>query len=106
MINRISTAGDFMIFIYPVISFRDSITHQGSKENLIGKNPSKELVHNFSNEEQVTAQTPPTFLVHAQDDDVVPLANSVVFLEALTKHKVPGEMHVYQKRWTWIWAAQ
>ncbi|MCW3112377.1 MAG: alpha/beta hydrolase [Segetibacter sp.] len=94
---NVSLRPDFMILIYPVISFKDSITHRGSKGSLIGKNPSPQLVRNFSNEEQVTAQTPPTFLVHAQDDDVVPVANSIKFLEALTRNKVGAEMHVYPK---------
>lgn len=88
---------DFAVLIYPVISFRDSITHHGSKENLIGKNPSPELVHRFSNEEQVTSQTPTSFLVHAADDDVVPVANSISFAEALVKNKVPVELHIYPK---------
>lgn len=88
---------DFMVLLYPVISFSDSITHQGSKTNLIGKNPTPELIHNFSNEEQVTPQTPPTFLVHAVDDKTVPVANSIRFLETLQRNKVPAEMHLYQK---------
>jgi acetyl esterase/lipase len=87
---------DFMVLLYPVISFRDSITHRGSRENLIGKNALEQQLHNFSNEEQVNAQTPPTFLVHAVDDDVVPVANSIWFLEALHKNKVAVEMHLYQ----------
>lgn len=87
---------DFAILIYPVISFKDSITHHGSRDNLIGKNPSPDLVHRFSNEEQVTSKTPPSFLVHAADDDVVPVANSIAFAEALVKNKVPVELHLYQ----------
>jgi len=87
---------DFAVLIYPVISFKDSITHHGSKDNLIGKNPDATLVHRFSNEEQVTPQTPPSFLVHAADDDVVPVANSIAFVEALVKNKVPAELHLYQ----------
>ncbi len=94
--ENISLRPDFMVLLYPVISFRDSIVHRGSKENLIGKKPSEEMVHRFSNEEQVTAQTPPTFLIHAVDDDIVPVANSISFLEVLHKNKVPAEMHLYQ----------
>lgn len=94
--SHTSLRPDFAVLLYPVISFRDSITHKGSKENLIGKNPSEVLVHRFSNEEQVTPQTPPSFLVHAADDDVVPVANSIVFVEALVKNKVPVELHLYQ----------
>ena len=86
--GNVSLRPDFTVLLYPVISFKDGITHHGSKDNLIGKNPSAEMVHNFSNEEQVTAQTPPTFLVHAVDDNVVPVANSIAFFEALKKYRV------------------
>ena len=95
--NHTSLRPDFAVLIYPVISFKDSIAHHGSMENLIGKNPWSELVHRFSNEEQVTAKTPPSFLVHAADDDVVPVANSIAFTEALVRNKVPAELHIYQK---------
>jgi len=87
---------DFMILGYPVISFDDSIGHIGSRDALINKNPDQKLLHYFSNEEQVTTQTPPTFLVHASDDDAVKVANSVLFYEALIKNKVPAELHVYE----------
>ena len=87
---------DFAVLLYPVISFNDSIAHKGSKENLIGKNPSAALAHRFSNEERITTKTPPVFLVHAIDDDVVPAANSIAFTEALARNKVPAEMHLYQ----------
>lgn len=94
--DRTSLRPDFAVLIYPVISFKDSITHKGSKENLIGKTPSPALVHRFSNEEQITSKTPPAFVVHAIDDDAVPVANSISFVEALAKNKVPAEMHLYQ----------
>jgi acetyl esterase/lipase len=87
---------DFMILIYPVISFNDEIGHVGSKDNLLGKNPDEKLVHLFSNEEQVTPQTPPTFLVHASDDDDVNPENSIRFYQALLKNKVPAELHLYE----------
>jgi acetyl esterase/lipase len=87
---------DFMMLIYPVITFNGSIAHIGSRDNLIGKNPDKKLLHLFSNEEQVTAQTPPTFLVHASDDDGVDPENSIVFYQMLLKHKVPAELHLYE----------
>lgn len=88
---------DFMILGYPVISFADSIGHIGSRDALINKNPDQKLLHYFSSEEQVTAQTPPTFLVHASDDDAVKVDNSILFYEALIKNKVPAELHVYEK---------
>ena len=87
---------DFMILIYPVISFNDSIGHIGSRDQLIGKNPSAEKIKEYSNELQVNAQTPPTFLVHASDDDVVNPQNSIRFYEALVNNKVRAEMHIYQ----------
>ncbi|WP_235998449.1 alpha/beta hydrolase [Hymenobacter sp. BT559] len=85
----------FLMLIYPVISFSDSLKHAGSRNNLIGATPSADQVRLYSNELQVTAQTPPTFLVHAEDDKVVPVQNSVVFYQALHRHNVPTEMHLY-----------
>jgi len=87
---------DFLLLIYPVISFNDSIGHLGSRDNLIGKNADKNMVHLFSNEEQVTSQTPPTFLVHASDDDAVNPENSIRFYQALLKNKIPAELHLYE----------
>jgi len=87
---------DFMILIYPVISFNDSIGHIGSRDNLLGKNPDKKLIELFSNERQVTSQTPPTFLVHASDDDGVRPENSIRFYLALLNNKVPAELHLYE----------
>jgi acetyl esterase/lipase len=87
---------DFMILIYPVISFNDSIGHTGSRDNLLGKNPDKNLVQLFSNELQVTEKTPPTFLVHASDDDGVLPENSIRFYQALLRNKVPAELHLYE----------
>jgi len=88
---------DFMILIYPVISFTDSIGHIGSKENLIGRSPSKELIHYFSNEKHICSATPPAFITQSYDDIVVPLSNSIVFFEALRKFSVPAELHIYSK---------
>lgn len=87
---------DFMILIYPVISFNDAIGHVGSRDNLLGKNPDKNLVQLFSNELQVTSQTPPTFLVHASDDNGVLPENSIRFYQALLRNKVPAELHLYE----------
>jgi acetyl esterase/lipase len=93
--DNVNLRPDFGILMYPVVSFGD-IAHKGSKNNLIGNNPSPEMVDLYSNEKQVTANTPPTFLVHAQDDKTVPVMNSVVFYEAMVKAGVKGEMHLYQ----------
>ena len=95
--DTISVRPDFAILIYPVISFYDSITHKGSKLNLIGKNPSVELSNKFSNELQVTKKSPPAFLVHAGDDGTVPVENSIRFYQACIKNSVPVEMHLYPK---------
>jgi acetyl esterase/lipase len=94
--NNINLRPDFSIFIYPVISFQDSIGHIGSRDQLIGKDPVASLRDSFSNELQVTAQTPPTFFVHATDDDVVPVMNSITFYGALIHNKVSAEMHIYK----------
>ncbi len=94
--NNTSLRPDFMLLIYPVISFDDSIGHRGSRDNLIGKNPSEEKKKYYSNELQVTADTPPTFLVHASDDEGVYPENSIRFYQACLQHHVPVEMHLYQ----------
>jgi acetyl esterase/lipase len=94
--DNISARPDFSILIYPVISMDDAITHKGSKENLLGKNASSEMVSNYSNEKQVTAETPKTFLVHATDDKAVPVENSINYYLALKQHQVPVEMHIYE----------
>ncbi|GAB3576003.1 alpha/beta hydrolase [Spirosoma luteolum] len=86
---------DFAILIYPVITFGAN-THPGSKNNLLGKlNTSPELVAYYSNELQVSEKTPPSFLVHAEDDKAVPVQNSIDYYLACLKHKVPTEMHLY-----------
>jgi acetyl esterase/lipase len=95
-IDKVSCRPDFMILIYPVISFTEWCTHKGSRRNLLGNDPHRELVENLSNERQVTAQTPPTFLVHGNDDTGVPAENSIFFYLALRKAKVPAEMHIYE----------
>jgi acetyl esterase/lipase len=95
--NNTSLRPDFMILIYPVISFSDSIGHIGSRDNLLGKNPSPEKIKEYSNELQVTKTTPPAFLVHAGDDDAVKVHNSIYFYEAEQKNKIPAELHIYPK---------
>lgn len=87
---------DFMILIYPVISFQNDIGHRGSRDQLLGKDPTPQKVALYSNELQITSETPPTFLVHASDDDVVVPANSIKFYENLLKHNVQAELHIYQ----------
>lgn len=94
--NNTSLRPDFMLLIYPVISFKDSIGHIGSRDNLIGKNPSAQKIIEYSNELQVNSNTPPTFLVHASDDDAVKPQNSIAFYQALLKNHVAAEMHIYE----------
>jgi acetyl esterase/lipase len=89
------TRPNFSILIYPVISMDKNITHMGSRNNLIGKNPTDAMIKLYSNELQVTANTPPTFLIHATDDDAVPVENSLLYYQALKNNKVPTEMHIY-----------
>jgi acetyl esterase/lipase len=93
--DKTSVRPDFLMLIYPVISFSDSLTHMGSRTNLLGEKPASDKVKLYSNELQVTAQTPPTFLVHAQDDKVVKVQNALVFYEACVNRNVPTEMHLY-----------
>jgi len=93
--DHINLRPDFMMLIYPVITMGE-FTHKGSKLNLLGANPNQEQTALYSNEEQVTAETPPTFIVQAEDDKTVPVQNSLMFYEALLKAGVKAEMHLYQ----------
>lgn len=88
---------DFMMLIYPVISFSDSLTHKGSRTNLVGINPSAEKIAAYSSERNVTPQTPPAFLVHAGNDTAVKVGNSIQFYEALLKQGVLAELHIYAR---------
>ena len=90
-----SARPDFLILIYPVISMMDDIANKGSRNNLIGANPTTDLIQTYSNELRVTKSTPPTFLIHSMDDQAVPVANSLRFYQALIKHDVPVEMHLF-----------
>jgi acetyl esterase/lipase len=94
--NDVSSRPDFAILCYPVITMKDPFVHKGSRENLLGKNPDPKLIEEMSNETQVTAQTPPTFLFHTSDDPGVPAQNSVYFYLALRKAAVPAEMHLFE----------
>ncbi|MEN8678870.1 MAG: alpha/beta hydrolase [Akkermansiaceae bacterium] len=87
-IQRESSRPDFAILVYPVITMGEG-THRGSRKNLLGAEPSGELIQRYSNELHITAKTPPTYLVHAIDDVVVPASNSEGFHKALVANKVP-----------------
>jgi acetyl esterase/lipase len=95
-IERAGSRPDLMILIYPVITMRE-LTHAGSRKNLIGPSPSAEMVALLSNEEQVTKETPPAFLVHTMTDAGVPVENSLMFVTALRKAGVPFELHLYER---------
>ena len=95
--DNMSSRPDFSLLIYPVITMDTTFTHMGSRNNLIGRNPSAELTWHFSNELQVTAESPPTFLVHSTDDRTVPVMNSIRYYEGLLKNKIVAEMHIFQK---------
>jgi acetyl esterase/lipase len=94
-VERVSSRPDFGMLIYPVITMTDPFTHHGSRKNLLGEQPTEELVDLMSNEKQVTDKTPPCFLVHTATDTVVPFQNSLMFAEALAKHHVPVELHIF-----------
>ncbi|MFH7018494.1 alpha/beta hydrolase [Flavobacterium sp. FlaQc-47] len=95
--SKISARPDFALLIYPVISMQNDITHKGSQESLLGKNASQTLIDSYSSEKRITAQTPPTFLVHATDDTVVLPENSINYYLALKKNAVKAELHIYEK---------
>ncbi|MEO8236983.1 MAG: alpha/beta hydrolase [Flavobacterium sp.] len=92
-----SARPDFSLLIYPVISMDSSITHGGSRENLLGKNPSPEMIKHFSNDLQVTGKTPPAFMVHSIDDGAVPVENSMEYALAMKKNHIPCELHIYER---------
>lgn len=103
--NNISEVGDkfdkfpykpaFMILISPVISFDLKIAHKGSRDNLIGKNPTEEMVKQYSNENRVTKDTPPALMIHADNDRGVVPQNSVVFYQALRSAGVSSSLHIF-----------
>jgi acetyl esterase/lipase len=95
-IDRASSRPDFLILAYPVITMKAPFAHTGSRKNLLGENPDPKLVDELSNETQVTAQTPPTFIFTTSDDSVVPVENSVMFYSALHKAGVAAELHVFE----------
>jgi acetyl esterase/lipase len=96
-IDRVSSRPDRMILLYPVITLNPPYAHMGSRRNLLGDHPEPALVDSLSNETQVSAQTPPTFLVHTNADAGVPAENSLLFALALRKAKVPLELHIFEK---------
>jgi acetyl esterase/lipase len=92
--DNISVRPDFMMLIYPVITFGEK-AHAGSREALLGKGATQQQTDLYSNELQVTAKTPPTFIVHAEDDNIVPVENALLMYDALVKNKVKAELHIF-----------
>ncbi len=86
---------DFQILFYPVISMDLKNCHRGSRENLLGADPTEEMVVLYSNEKQVTTDTPPAFIMHSSDDKTVPVSNSVNYYQALVDNRVAASLHTY-----------
>lgn len=95
-LDSVSARPDFLLLMYPVITLEDPVAHAGSRQALLGQNPSRDLVQLLSVEKQVTAATPPTLLIHTQEDQSVPVENSILFFQALTRAHVPAEMYLFE----------
>ena len=95
-IDAVSARPDFLILMYPVISMADGVTHEGSRHNLLGEHPTPQALALASLENQVTAATPPTLLIHTQEDQAVPIENSIRFFQALTRAHVPAEFYAFE----------
>jgi acetyl esterase/lipase len=96
-VDRESSRPDFLILCYPVITMTEKHMHAGSRRNLLGESPDAELARSLSNDSQVTAQTPPTFIFQTDEDEPVPAENCVSFYLALRRAGVPAEMHIFEK---------
>lgn len=94
-VDTLSAKPDFMALIYPVITMKSGYTHEGSRNNLIGETPVKDLIDYYSNEGHVNKNTSPAFIVHASDDSSVNVMNSILFYQALEKAGVAAELHIY-----------
>jgi len=96
-LDEVSARPDFFAPIYPVITMKDPFVHTGSRKALLGATPAPELIEKMSTHQQVTKDTPPAFLVHAEDDKTVPVENTLLFYAALRQAGVPAEVHLYEK---------
>jgi acetyl esterase/lipase len=94
-VDQVSCRPDFSVLVYPVISFQEEITHMGSRTNLLGEHASAEMVDYYSNELQVTEDTPPAILIHSGDDTAVPVENSIAYYKALRANNIDSELHIY-----------
>jgi acetyl esterase/lipase len=95
-LDKVSARPDFLMLLYPVITMEGPAVHAGSRKALLGANPSAADVQLMSVEKQVTSATPPTLLIHTQEDRTVPVENSILFYQALTRAKVPAEMYLFE----------
>lgn len=95
-VEQVSCRPDFAVLGYPVISMTADFGHKGSRRNLLGDADSDQLATHLSNDQQVTSETPPTFIFHTGEDTGVPVENALAFYQALRKANVRGELHIYQ----------
>ena len=95
-LDTTSARPDFLVLMYPVITMVDPVAHAGSRKALLGAAPSPQAVELMSLEKQVTSATPPTLLIHTQADQAVPVENSILFYQALTRAHVPAEMYLFE----------
>jgi acetyl esterase/lipase len=97
----VASTGDappaFMVLAFPVISFVDGLAHIGSRQALLGASPSPERIAEYSTDQRVGPRTPPTWLTHARDDDIVRIENAERFQAALRRHGVPTAAHWYER---------
>jgi len=94
-VEQESCRPDFSVLVYPVISFTEDFQHSGSRINLLGKDADEALVKYYSNELQVSEDTPPAILIHSDDDTVVPVENSIAYYKSLRTNKISSELHIY-----------
>lgn len=97
LVERMSSRPDFMLLLYPVITMNEKYTHMGSRNNLLGKENNPDLIEFYSNDRHVSNDTPPAFLVLADDDKAVVPQNSILFYTALKENEVPAVLHIFQK---------
>ncbi|MEO5960377.1 MAG: alpha/beta hydrolase [Opitutaceae bacterium] len=96
-LDRVNARPDFLVLIFPVITMQDGVGNGGSRRALLGENPTAELKHRWSVDEQVTKDTSPTFLIHSSEDTTAVVENSLLFYQAMRRAKAPIEMHLYPK---------
>lgn len=96
-LEHVSLRPDFMILVYPLISMDSKLTHISSRASLLGKRPIENQIWTFSSDKQVSFDTPPTYLTHTGDDQIVNVNNSIEMYKALVNNNIPAEMHLFPK---------